>query len=487
MESQQVFNPFLPSYEYVPDGEPHVFGDRVYLYGSHDRFNGESFCLNDYICYSAPISDLSDWKYEGVIFPKRSDPRNENGSHSLFAPDVARGLDGKYYLYYCLDCLPLIGVAMCDTPAGAYEFMGFVRHRDGIYLGERKGDLFQFDPGILIDDDGEIYLYSGNAPRISEFNVLQNSKGHASQVMNLEPDMLTLKSEPKLLMPDIYSSKGTGFEGHEFFEASSVRKINNKYYFIYSSVNSHELNYAVSNRPDTGYKYGGTIVDIGDVYLNGRSPQDSLNYLGNTHGSIECIAGNWYVFYHRQTNRHMFSRQACAERLSIDSEGCILQAELTSCGLNGKPLRGIGRYEARIACHLRGREGAKTSRNQLLNDTDPYFTQDGEDREERPDQHISNINEGTQIGFRYFDFTQVPAQLALTVSVRGKAKGSLAVKAGLRSEAIGELELDVDSEQWERVTGKLMTPMTGACPLYFVYSGEGSFDMITFELIPCSL
>ena len=49
MEKKQVFNPYMPGYEYVPDGEPHVFGDRIYLYGSHDRFDGEMFCLNDYM------------------------------------------------------------------------------------------------------------------------------------------------------------------------------------------------------------------------------------------------------------------------------------------------------------------------------------------------------------------------------------------------------------------------------------------------------
>ena len=49
----QVFNPYLPSGEYIPDGEPHVFGDRVYVYGSHDRFNAPIFCVNDYVCYSS--------------------------------------------------------------------------------------------------------------------------------------------------------------------------------------------------------------------------------------------------------------------------------------------------------------------------------------------------------------------------------------------------------------------------------------------------
>ena len=62
---RQAFNPYLPSWEYIPDGEPYVFGDRVYVYGSHDLYNGHVFCLGDYVCWSAPVDDLSDWRYEG--------------------------------------------------------------------------------------------------------------------------------------------------------------------------------------------------------------------------------------------------------------------------------------------------------------------------------------------------------------------------------------------------------------------------------------
>jgi len=70
----QVFNPYLPSWEYVPDGEPHVFGDRVYVYGSHDAFGAPIFCVNNYVCWSAPTNDLSDWRYEGEIYRKTQDP-----------------------------------------------------------------------------------------------------------------------------------------------------------------------------------------------------------------------------------------------------------------------------------------------------------------------------------------------------------------------------------------------------------------------------
>ena len=97
------FNPYLPSWEYVPDGEPHVFGDRVYVYGSHDHFNGYVYCPGDYVCWSAPVCDLTDWTCEGVIYKRTDDPENGGGEMCLYAPDVTQGPDGRYYLYYVLD------------------------------------------------------------------------------------------------------------------------------------------------------------------------------------------------------------------------------------------------------------------------------------------------------------------------------------------------------------------------------------------------
>ena len=70
---KQVYNPYLPINEYIPDGEPHVFGDRVYVYGSHDKEGGYTFCMQDYVVYSAPVNDLSDWRYEGVSYKASQD------------------------------------------------------------------------------------------------------------------------------------------------------------------------------------------------------------------------------------------------------------------------------------------------------------------------------------------------------------------------------------------------------------------------------
>ena len=72
-----IFNPYLPSYEYIPDGEPHIFNNHLYIYGSHDRFNGTTYCENDYVCWSAPVDNLSDWRFEGEIYNRRQHPHKE--------------------------------------------------------------------------------------------------------------------------------------------------------------------------------------------------------------------------------------------------------------------------------------------------------------------------------------------------------------------------------------------------------------------------
>lgn len=512
---KQVFNPYMPSFEYVPDGEPHVFGDRIYVYGSHDRFGGVEFCLNDYVCYSAPVSDLTDWRYEGVIYRKEQDPENQNipadtppnkpgfmmemgdedslnppGIHAMFAPDVVRGKDGRYYLYYCLDYISRIGVAVCDTPAGSYEFLGFVRHEDGEALGDKEGDLMQFDPGVFLDEDGTVYLYSGNAPMRPE----HTGEGQGSQVMTLCDDMLTLKTPPRPLMPSIHESAGTGYEGHEFFEASSIRRIQGRYYFVYSSVQSHELCYAVSDRPDGGYRFGGTLVDIGDVFLEGRKADQAVNCLGNTHGGIECCEGQWYVFYHRQTNRTNYSRQGCAEKIFFDDQGRIAQAEVTSCGLNRGPLQGEGMYPAYICCHLTRNGKTTFSHPKGMRMEYPYLTQDRKDAEPEPAllaldaklpvQYIRNLVDGSVVGFKYF---ALPGAGTVSLKLRGEAKGLFRIY-GSEAEAVagsencwGEIDVESEGDEWAEFAG-LIHAAEGVYPLYFRYDGTGAPDMVSFTL-----
>lgn len=384
-------------------------------------------------------------------------------------------------------------MAVSDTPAGQYDYLGRVRHADGTVLGERAGDLVQFDPGIFIDDDGEIYLYSGNGPVRPE----KYGGQHGSQVMSLEPDMLTLKTEPKPLLPSTMESAGTGFEEHEFYEASSIRKINGRYYLVYSSVKSSELCYAVSNRPDGGYRFGGTLVDIGDIGYAGRARRDAVNMLGNTHGGLEQIGGQWYVFYHRQTDRSNFSRQGCAERIAIDPDGRIPQVEVTSCGLNGEPLKGTGTYPARICCHLTGRKPAVFSHPVSMKMDYPFLTQDVPDiepgcpeaseEEKYPVQYIRNMCDGAVAGYKYFSFQNKEneegdvVERLISVTVRGNARGVLRIRTEEKGTVCGEITVSVCGSDWMEYMGRFRTS-AGVHGLYFQYEGTGSFELLSFAM-----
>ena len=109
--------------------------------------------------------------------------------------------------------------------------------------------------------------------------------------------------------------------GHEFFEASSIRKINGRYYFVYSSVKGHELCYAVSDRPDEGYTYGGVVVDNADIFEGDPNRQEGVMAQGNNHGGIEEANGQWYVFYHRQTDRAASAGRPARRRYSLTARG----------------------------------------------------------------------------------------------------------------------------------------------------------------------
>lgn len=479
----QAFNPYLPSYEYIPDGEPYVFDGRVYVYGSHDRFNGDAFCQNDYVCWSAPTGRLWDWRYEGEIFRKNQDPLNVDGQQLLFAPDVQKGKDGRYYLFYCLHQDRVVSVAVCDEPAGRYRFYGHVHYPDGSIYGRRDDDdVYNFDPAVFIDDDGRIFLYTGFSPwkEFAEEYGFDKGRWDGCYCIELEDDMLTVKGEAKRLIPGTQFAEGSDVEGHAFFEAASMRKFKDHYYLVYSSELSHELCYCISDRPDGGFKFGGTLISNADIGYEGN--QEAKNYYGNTHGGLLALNGRYYVFYHRQSNGHQFSRQGCAEELKMDEDGHFAQAEMTSCGLNGKPLMAIGSYEARIACNLQSKDGACFSElgEDRAHQPHPYFTQSGGDREDHPDQYIANMRDGARAGFKYFRFNG--DESSITLEYRGAADAArMLVRCEPEGADLAVIPLR-PSKNWRSRSVSFLPPR-GDHALYFIYQGEGSCDFKSFSLL----
>ena len=442
---KQVYNPYLPLYEYVPDGEPHVFGDRVYVYGSHDQFGAFAFCHNDYVTWSASLDDLKNWRYEGIILKKDEDPENKNRSKNLFAPDVCQGPDGKYYIYYAFDFVGHTGVARADKPTGPFKFIGYVHFENGEVLGCRKPDTFQFDPGVLVDDDKRVYLYSGFGPGHWFPQIKPSLKADGGYCMELKDDMMTIIGEPKKVF-DKTGFAGPEFKDHEFFEASSPRKINGKYYMIYSSIQGHELCYAIGDTPFGPFKYGGTIVSNGDVGLNGRPKSDACYPLGNNHGGLVQIKGQWYVFYHRHTNFTNTDRQGMAEKITINEDGSIPQVEMTSCGLNGGPLEGVGEYPASICCCLKPKKGNvfyPFFRLPWQSLSETYITQSGKDSDTVETQYIHNLKDGCLLGYKYFDLS---ATKTVSLAVKGKAKGTAHLLFEEKGEAVSSVRFDVEGD-----------------------------------------
>lgn len=469
-QKKHLLNPYLPSWEYIPDGEPYVFDGRIYVYGSHDRFNGQTYCLNDYVCWSAPVDDMGNWHYEGVIYKKEQDPFNPDGRMCLYAPDVTVGPDGRYYLYYVLDKVSVVSVAVCDTPAGQYEFYGYVHYPDGTKLGEREGDQPQFDPGVLTEGN-KTYLYTG-------FCMPDDASRNGPMVTVLDSDMLTILEAPVFIVPSAPYSAGSGFEGHEFFEAPSIRKRGDLYYFIYSSIVFHELCYAVSTSPTEGFTYKGVIVSNADMHIDTYKPAEKpVFYGGNNHGSIVEVDGEWYIFYHRHTNGTNFSRQGCVERIQIQEDGTIPQVEMTSCGGVGA-LEGRGKYPAYLACNLFTEEEELYTRGMCgwMDCRFPKITQDGGDGDEEIG-YIANMCDGATAGFKYFDCRDIQK---VSVWIRGYCGGYVEVKTAWDGPVLGTIP--VESENfWRKYSADIAIP-DGVHALYFTYRGEYAVNIASFEL-----
>ncbi len=381
-------NPILPLWEHIPDGEPRVFGDRVYLYGSHDRPLSGDFCDSKLKVWSAPLNNLDHWTCHGDIFHAQADEDHPADvtwydGGMMYAPDVVEK-DGKYYLYayifYGKGC-----VAAADRPEGPFRVISTYKYD----LPEGWAEHGTFvDPGVLVDDDGRVYIYCGF---------------ERSYMAEIDPkDMVTIL--PGTYQWDILPQEG-------FFEACSPRKVGDTYYLIYSPVpNGSRLAYATSDKPTGPFTYRGYIVDNSDDYPG-----------GNDHGSIMKVGDQWYIFYHRMTNGTCFSRQACVERITILPDGTIPPVEMTSLGFS-ESLNPYEETPAHRACVLRN-----GGRIKYLNE---FHTV------------VDELRDKTTVGYKYFDFGQdydgTSMELVLELRGLGEAGRVTIHLDGAENAPIGE-------------------------------------------------
>ena len=435
-------NPFLPLWEYIPDGEPYVFEDpdapgkmRVYVYGSHDNLR-DKYCGRDQVVWSAPVEDLNKWRFDGVIFRSLNGadgkPLNKNGlGDVLYAPDVAevKGPDGKktYYLYPNTQAHGRNNmVAKSDRPDGPFEVCNWDEKDPKKTVGP-----FGFDPAILVDDDGRVYGYWGF---------------WRSYAAELDPKtMATVKPGAKIVEDMVSNCRSEG--DFRFYEASSIRKIKDKYVFIYSrwsadgefglGGSNYTLGYAYSDKPLGPWTYGGTIID-GRGREKGPDGKTVATATpgGNTHGSICEINGQWYVFYHRQCGLDQYSRQAMVDPITVEVEEgpggkvVISEAEYTSQGFELGGLDPFESHPAGIASHYTGPNGGWSDFPKFIHSgayVQPFYA-DCYDEKDPYDPKVNrsvvaHVTAGSVVGYKYFNFDKTSGREGLVLELNVVPQG----------------------------------------------------------------
>jgi arabinoxylan arabinofuranohydrolase len=439
-------NPYLPLWEHLPDGEPRVFEDpdnpgryRIYIIGSHD-VTVRSYCGPDIRAWSAPVEDLASWRDEGPIFTHEVGGRWD----TMFAPDLVEvkrpGGKKEYYLYpHSRGRNREAMVAKGDRPDGPFTPINLTEDRSRTVPGSTMG----FDPAVYIetitdreDPDFEIgfraFGYWGfqrsNAGQLDQ-NTMYSLRPGTTAIDRFIPagSRYGVVRDPQgTKYPHVYPDQDLG--AFNFFEAASIRKIGNKYVWVYSGYSGPDyglgstnsaLRYAFGDSPLGPWRSGGVLVDSRAVVPNKDGSRLQTTYAGhNTHGSIELINDQYYAFYHRAPRGFGNARQPMVGPVAIEwdekpvAEGGKVTiraydpyakdgvwtakssdgqeytgAEVTSEGFHIYGLEPYQYYSAGYACYL--------SNSNLPQDSWDIWDNN---------MPLANVRSGDIVGYKYFGF-----------------------------------------------------------------------------------
>jgi hypothetical protein len=450
-------NPFLPSNEFIPDGEPRVFGDRVYLYGSHDVAGSPTkMCAGDYVCWSAALDDLASWRYEGVIYRRDQDPYIRSVAHKrdrlgtvsgLFAPDVIQ-LGDTYLLYYGVGMSRSgFGVASATSPTGPFQYVGRVRYpetdkpagwrddKDGIDDGDwafgkgagmfhrgRPNSEYPYDPALLLHQ-GRLFLYFG----AGSCSVVELDPADQRTVVR---NFTTGEFVTPIFRSGLFGAARALASGRRrrtsFMNGPSIREMGGRFWLTYWAVGGEGffgMYHAVADDPLGPFHPVGPLVSLGNAWKN--TPPGPTDRVGNTHGGMFEANGTWYQIYHRQTAD---GRQACATPLTRAPHGGFEHAEYTSLGFDASALDAYQTWPAYIACHL---VGPKVVRRRFGRPTIVLRDHSGGTVDPGSGRHtlqvVGNLHAGASIGFKYLDFGAAPGPTTVTVELDAKSSGRLHV------------------------------------------------------------
>ena len=462
-------NPYLPLWEHLPDGEPRVFEDpdnpgkyRAYIIGSHD-ITYSAYCGNDVRMWSAPVEDLSQWRDEGPIFTHYVDGRWD----TMFAPDLVEVKDkatGKktYYLYpHSRGWGRIAMVCKGDRPNGPFTPVNLTED------GRRclPGSLIDFDPSVFIEnitdkkdpdfDKGfRAYVFYG-FQHSTACELDQNTMYSKREGTELIDPFIPASSRDGKLLDKEGSEYKALYKGQNpldfnFFEASSIRQVGNKYVMVFSGYSGQEyglgatnsaLRYAFGDSPLGPWRSGGVLVDSRGVVLNeDGSKLITTNAAHNTHGSIQEINGQWYVFYHRPPRGFGNARQAMVAPVKITwdkkpvAKGGMVKitgydpyvkgnewtakasngdaytgAEVTSEGFQIFGLPPYHYYSAGLACFMYG-----PNANNWMQDNHDVWNNS---------MDLAGIQNGGIVGFKYFGFGGLAQDTKGVKAFEGTKKG----------------------------------------------------------------
>ena len=275
-------NPVIPGY--FADPTIKKFGDTYYMYATTDG-SGAGFG-------PAQVWTSKDFVNWTLM------PMNWPDSHWIWAPDVIRHTDGRYYYFYCQPCIIHCGVS--ETPRGPWK--NILGESEAVLVSDRfVTNAITLDGQTFVDDDGSVYLYWGT------WGIY---KGFGCGAGKMTPDLKGF-TETRLI---------PNTEAVDFFEAPFVLKRNGIYYFMYSSGSCHDhtyrVQYATSDHPLGPYEYKGCILETNE---------DGTVH-GPGHHSILKEGDDYYIVYHRHDNPHSnrgFHRQLCMDKMEFAADGSI--------------------------------------------------------------------------------------------------------------------------------------------------------------------
>jgi len=535
-------NPYLPLWEHLPDGEPRVFEDpdqpgkyRVYIIGSHDT-QYTAYCGNDVRMWSAPVEDLSQWRDEGPIFTWQVDGQWD----TMYAPDLVEIKDrttGKktYWLYpHSRGWGRTPMVCKGDRPNGPFKPVNLTAD------GKRclPGSLIDFDPSVFVENITDkkdrdykrgfrAYVFYGF--RHSTAYELDPDNMYAVRPGTEVRDYFLPASERYGIVrdpagtqyPALYKGQNPG--DFNFFEASSIRQVGNKYVMVFSGYSGPDyglgstnsaLRYAYGDTPMGPWRSGGVLVDSRGVVPNEDGTHlIATNAAHNTHGSLQEVNGQWYVFYHRPPRGYLGARQAMVAPVKIvwdkkpvakggkvtitgydpyakDNEwkaeasdgNCYRGAEVTSEGFQIFGLPPYRYYSAGIACYMTG-----PNSNEWLQDNHDVWDNG---------MVLKDITDGGIVGFKYFGFGGLAQDTKGIKAFEGIKPGDNAAlnlflkptgKAPFRIKVMmqGGKELGVIEVQGVKESGSQgvktyllplgdQLPLTGKHAIYLVVEGKGA-------------